>query len=204
MNENFRERLIKALNKSNLTQSELSRRAGVHKSSLSAWIKGDYEPKQDNVYRLAKALNVSEAWLMGIAEDYKPHNRLVPITGNIAAGTPNISVEDIIGYMSAPPDRNKTEGLMYLKVISDSMDKKISEGSYALVDTTADVENGNIAVVKINGDEATLKQVKFGDDKKSVMLIPDSHNPNHFPVLLDVEKDEVYIVGKVIGVYQSI
>ena len=39
--------------------------AKIPKSSLSQYLSGDYEPKQDRVYDIAKVLNVSEAWLMG-------------------------------------------------------------------------------------------------------------------------------------------
>lgn len=59
------ERLSEALNIRRMKQSELCHIAKVPKSSLSQYLSGDYEPKQDRVYAIAKALNVSEAWLMG-------------------------------------------------------------------------------------------------------------------------------------------
>jgi transcriptional regulator with XRE-family HTH domain len=48
-----------------MRQSELCKLANVPKSSLSLYLSGAYEPKQDRIYAMAKALNVSEAWLMG-------------------------------------------------------------------------------------------------------------------------------------------
>ncbi|ADI98432.1 peptidase S24-like family protein [Staphylococcus aureus] len=48
-----------------ISQSELSRRTGIGRNSISDYLNGKYEAKQDKVFELAKALNVNEAWLMG-------------------------------------------------------------------------------------------------------------------------------------------
>lgn len=58
-------RIAEALKIKGLKQAELCKIANVPKSSLSLYLSGAYEPKQDRVYDMAKALNVSEAWLMG-------------------------------------------------------------------------------------------------------------------------------------------
>lgn len=58
-------RIEKALIIRNMKQSELCKLAHVPKSSLSLYLKGAYEPKQDKVYKMAIVLNVSETWLMG-------------------------------------------------------------------------------------------------------------------------------------------
>lgn len=49
----------------NITQADLIKSTGITKSSISSYINGKYEPKHDNIYKIAKALNVSESWLMG-------------------------------------------------------------------------------------------------------------------------------------------
>lgn len=58
-------RISKALTLRDMKQSELCKLANVPKSSLSLYLSGAYEPKQDRIYAMAKALNVDEAWLMG-------------------------------------------------------------------------------------------------------------------------------------------
>lgn len=58
-------RIAEALKIKGMKQYELCKLANVPKSSLSLYLSGAYEPKQDRVYDMAKALNVSEAWLMG-------------------------------------------------------------------------------------------------------------------------------------------
>lgn len=46
-------------------QVDLIRETGIDKGSMSHYVNGRYEPKQDVVFELAKALNVSEMWLWG-------------------------------------------------------------------------------------------------------------------------------------------
>lgn len=58
-------RIAKALTIKGMKQSELCKLAKVPKSSLSLYLSEAYEPKQDRIYDMAKALNVSEAWLLG-------------------------------------------------------------------------------------------------------------------------------------------
>ena len=62
---NCSERLSLALSIRNMKQSELCAITKIPKSALSQYISGSFEPKQDRIYIIAKALNVSEAWLMG-------------------------------------------------------------------------------------------------------------------------------------------
>lgn len=63
--ENCSQRIAKALELRGMRQSELRKLTKIPKSSMSLYLSGAYEPKQDRIYSIAKALNVSEAWLMG-------------------------------------------------------------------------------------------------------------------------------------------
>lgn len=63
----FHERLIEAMQIRNLRQSDLCEITGIPKSAMSQYVKGSFEPKQDRLWAIAKALNVNEAWLMGYA-----------------------------------------------------------------------------------------------------------------------------------------
>ncbi len=63
--ESCGKRIEKALTMRNMKQSELCKLANVPKSSLSLYLKGAYEPKQDKIFKMANVLNVSESWLMG-------------------------------------------------------------------------------------------------------------------------------------------
>ena len=63
--ESCGKRIAKALEMRDVRQSDLAQITGIPKSSLSLYLKDAYEPKQDRIYTIAKALRVSEAWLMG-------------------------------------------------------------------------------------------------------------------------------------------
>lgn len=59
------ERLKEIIEIRNIKQVELMERTGISKGALSSYLSGRYIPKQENVYKLAKALGVNPAWLMG-------------------------------------------------------------------------------------------------------------------------------------------
>ena len=59
------DRIKRALHIRGMKQSELCQATKIPKSAISQYISGAFEPKQDRIYSLAKALDVSEAWLMG-------------------------------------------------------------------------------------------------------------------------------------------
>lgn len=58
-------RLREAMNKAGKKQVDLVRETGVDAGSISHYLKGRYEPKQDVIFALAKSLDVSEMWLWG-------------------------------------------------------------------------------------------------------------------------------------------
>ena len=59
-------RIVSALKESGLSQADLVKKTGINKGALSSYISGRYIPKQTNIYKMACALNVSPAWLMGM------------------------------------------------------------------------------------------------------------------------------------------
>ena len=63
--DNCSKRIARALSIRNMKQSELCNLTGIPKSAMSQYISGAFEPKQDRIFLIARALDVSEAWLMG-------------------------------------------------------------------------------------------------------------------------------------------
>ena len=68
MSIHFINRLKTIMSERKITQSELSKRTGIRQSSISDWLNGRYEPKQDKIYLIAQALGVSPSWLLGYDE----------------------------------------------------------------------------------------------------------------------------------------
>lgn len=59
------ERLREALRVRGKTQADLMRETGIDRGAISRYVSGAYEPKQKAIYKLAQALSVNEAWLLG-------------------------------------------------------------------------------------------------------------------------------------------
>ena len=72
--ESIAQRLRKAMEAAGKKQVDLVRETGLDRGSISSYLSGKYEPKQKAIYKLAAALNVSEAWLMG----YDTHKERSP------------------------------------------------------------------------------------------------------------------------------
>ncbi|WP_295285707.1 helix-turn-helix domain-containing protein [Veillonella sp.] len=72
MSTQFINRLKTVMAEHKISQTELAKRTGIRQSSISDWLNNKYDPKQDKVYLLANALNVSPAWLLGYDEQ-NPH-----------------------------------------------------------------------------------------------------------------------------------
>lgn len=68
----FSQRLKKALEELNVTQTELCKRTDIPKSAMSQYVSGNFQPKQDRLYKIADSLNISPAWLMGYDVPMQP------------------------------------------------------------------------------------------------------------------------------------
>ena len=203
MKRSCSERLSQALSIKNITQTELCKKTGIPKSAMSQYIKGNFEPKQDRIYLIAKALNISEAWLMGYDVPIQREERAkksavkIPVLGLVRAGIPMDAVEHIIDYEEISEDMARQGEFFALQIKGDSMEPKISEGDVVIVRKLPDVENGEIAIVLVNGDEATIKKVqKFNG---GINLIPSN---SAYDVMTytneQIEKLPIRILGKVV------
>lgn len=175
----------------------------LEKNDLSQYVSGKTEPGQVKVCILAEALNVSESWLMGldvpkerispIGTPYNPIVHEIPILGRIAAGLPIMADENIEGYTYT--ERNGGYNYFALKVQGDSMNAiNIPDGSIIIVRQQPTVENGEIAVVKIDDGDYTVKRYK--EVGKNVQLIPQSFNPEH--TIQQYNRKNVEVIGKVV------
>jgi transcriptional regulator with XRE-family HTH domain len=115
-------RLRFALDARGMKQSELSKVTGIGKSSISTYLSGDYMPKQKNIYLMAQALNVDEAWLMGADVPMERSNKIAsspqsapvpPIESQIAKEYGNKTLEDFRLYLQLDAeDRGEVRGTM--------------------------------------------------------------------------------------------
>lgn len=127
---------------------------------------------------------------------------MCPVYGRISAGQPNWTEECIEGRLPIDPvmfNIVDPEDHFFLRVSGESMNKIVSNGAYALIRKQDMVENGEIAVVLVNGDEATLK--KFSKQGELVVLEPMSDD-NSFEVQVYDKTTPIKILGKYVGKFE--
>ena len=119
----------------------------------------------------------------------------VPILGTVAAGLPMYAEQNILGYEEIPRSLIKGGEYFFLMVKGDSMiGSRIYPGDKALIRKQPSVEDGQIALVSVNDEEATLKRIRFIDG--TAILYPD--NPAYKPMVYPI--NEVKILGYVVKV----
>lgn len=204
----FKDRLREAMNKEGLKQVDLSRKTGISAPTISEWLKGSYLAKQDKVAILAKALNVSPSWLMGLddteTEPLPPNcfpieKKKFPLLGNIACGEPIFADEDFEGYVEAGAD---IDADFCLRASGDSMiGARIHDGDIVFIKQQSTVDNGQIAAVLI-GNEATLKRFYYDQASDTVQLM--AENPSYAPIVkMKSDLNDIRILGRAIA-FQSI
>ena len=190
-----------------MTLEEVGKLVGVGKSTVRKWETGMIvNMRQDKIAALAKALEVSPAFLMGWEElpggagipsgagipGTSPVPTFVrrPRLGTIACGAPILAEENIELY-DAVPDWVKCDFTLVCK--GDSMiNARIFDGDIVCIRQQPEVENGEVAAVLI-GNEATLKRVRLFDDH----IILEPENPMYKPLVFwGDEMKDVRILGK--------
>ena len=209
------ERLLQIMNNRHLKQVDILRLAApfceendikLNRNDLSQYVNGKVEPRQSKLYILGQALKVNEAWLMGydvpmhqkgIVEPNSSSQIKVPVLGTVRAGLPMEAVENILDYEEISEDMARQGDYLALQIKGDSMDPRIKEGDVDIMRTQPDVESGEVAIVLVNGDEATIKKVqKFNG---GINLVPS--NPAYEVKTYsndDIESLPVSIIGKVV------
>lgn len=121
----------------------------------------------------------------------------IPILGRISAGQPLYAEQHIEGYTLT--DLNGGAEYFALRVSGDSMNAaRIQDGDVLIVRRQDEVENGEVAVVMVGDEDATVK--RFYATGSTVTLMPQSTNPGHQPQIYDVSKTKIQVIGKVVKV----
>lgn len=173
----------------------------LNKSTISRYENNLQEPIFTTVKNFAELFNVTTDYLTGTdislpdgAIPYNPIMHRIPILGDIAAGLPIFAEENIDGYTYT--ELNHGGEYFALRVKGDSMTAaNIPDGSLVTVRVQPQVENGEIAAVRVNDSSFTVK--RFKQDKNIIMLMPQSYNPEHQVQIYDLKKDKIDVVGKV-------
>lgn len=198
-----------------MSQVELAKKIGVSKQTLYKY-ENDIitNVPSDKIELLSNALQTTPAYLMGWNDNidwaYEIEKSIkstplkvvktcrIPVLGSAPCGKPNLTFEDTgyMEYVDFSHGSNKND-YYALKARGDSMAPKIEDGDIMIVHYQQEVENGQVAIVRVNGDEATCKIIR--KYKHGLELIPINMNYERvFYTSEEVETLPVEIIGRVI------
>lgn len=170
----FIDRITALRKEKGVTEKQVLLDCGLSKNSFGNWKKG-IVPVAATQTILARYFGVSVDYLMGKTNNPVPHSEQIknylpyekrgsrPIIGMASAGTGVIAEEMILGWQSVDEEFD-TDDFFWLRIAGDSMSPKIDDGDLVLIQRDAEIENGCIAVVIVDGMDGFIKQVEFDED----------------------------------------
>ena len=176
------------------TVYRVAKSTGIPASTFTDWKNGRSVPKAEKLKKIAAYFDVPLEQLLDSESLPMPgRKKMIPIIGEIRAGSPIITEETLLGYEGAEVE--DADEYFYLKVLGDSM-KNIGmvNGSLVLFHKQQYAEDGDIVACLVGGDSATVK--RFRRTQKTIYLIPE--NEEYEPIRLstdDFESGEARILG---------
>lgn len=194
--EVFAKNLKLYMKKYNKSRNDIAKITKVPYSTVSSWCNALYYPRIDKIEMLANYFNILKSDLV---EDKSKKYYMCPVYGQISAGQPNWAEECIEGRIMIEPNLMNIynpEEYFFLRVNGESMNNVIKNGAFALIHKQDIVENGEIAVVLVNGYDATLK--KFTKQGDLIILEPNSTDETFKTQVYD-KTTSIKILGKYVG-----
>ncbi|HXZ47498.1 MAG TPA: transcriptional repressor LexA [Usitatibacter sp.] len=124
----------------------------------------------------------------------------LPLVGRVAAGTPILAIENLLGRYPVDPDLFRPRADYLLQVKGQSMkDEGILDGDWLVVHRTREARSGQIVVARI-GEEVTVKRLKLRGHRAE--LVP--ANPDFRALHLDLTRQPLEIEGIAVGVIRNL
>lgn len=208
INEIIANNISALLNRSGKTQLDLAEFMNVSQATVSNWCKGAKLPRMDKIDRICEFFNVSRSDLMedGSHAQNKmpePTSIRIPVLGSVPAGIPLEAIEDIVDWEDIPIEWTKGgKEFFSLRVKGDSMYPKFMEGDTIILRKEDDCENGDICVVYVNGDDATLKKVVKKQDCIILQPLNNAYEPRVFDY--NDELNPIRIAGIVVEIRRKV
>lgn len=196
--EQLQDRLKNLRKNKKLTQTDVASYLGLTTSAIYKYEIGKAEPNSETLQNYSKLFNVSLDYLLTGKEDKKINLGIkIPVLGTIPAGIPIEAVEEILDYEEIPQEWTTQGEYFGLKVKGNSMEPRIMNGDVVICRKQDNAESGDVCVIMVNGNDATLKQIK--KDPNGIWLVP--FNSNYSPMFYSKEQIStlpVRIIGKII------
>lgn len=194
------ERIKEARKSAGLTQLELAKKTDLSRSYIGDIEKDRYNPSVSTLQLIATATNTPLEDLLPSTKTASPTGRgvRIPVLGRVVAGIPIEAVEEILDYEEITPELAATGEFFALKIRGRSMEPRMMEGDVVIVRRQDDVDSGDVAIVLVNGDEATVKRVKKQEDGITLIATNTSVYEPHFYSNKEIADLPVRILGRVV------
>lgn len=200
----FGAKLKKCRKDSSLSQKEFGQKIGVAESTVSLYESNKRFPDADTLKKISALFEVSLDYLLGNepakAAQPKTTGRgvRIPVLGRVVAGIPIEAVEEILDYEEITPELAASGEFFALKIRGHSMEPRMMEGDVVIVRRQDDVDSGDVAIVLVNGDEATVKRVKKQPEGITLIATNISVYEPHFYSNKEIAELPVRILGRVV------
>lgn len=182
----------------NINQKDFAKMIDLNVNVLSRIELGTRPARDDELLKIANCLEVSVDDLLGNTLKSKEKSFKIPVFAYVSAGNPLFTSEEIIDWEEIPI-KYKSQGEFFaLMVKGQSMEPRFCEGDVVIVKKQNDVDDGELAIVLVNGDEATFKQVRKSEAGITLIGTNTAVYLPHFYSKADIEALPVSIIGKVV------
>lgn len=148
------------------SRSDICKDLGFAYTTFTSWETGVNYPRIDKIEMMADYFHIEKSDLIEDKTD-KPSSPAkgirIPVLGRVAAGIPIEAITDIEDWEEIPQSMAKTGEYFALKIAGKSMEPRMMNGDVVIVRRQPDVDSGDIAVVLVNGNDATVKQISKSD-----------------------------------------
>ena len=180
-----------------ISQQKLADNIGVSRSTIAMWETNASEPDNTMLKKLATYFDVTVDYILGREDQPQKKGVKIPVLGKVIAGIPIDAIEEIIDYEEITKEMARTGEFFALKIKGTSMSPRIEENDVVIVRKQSTAENGDVAIVLVNGDEATCKKIQYNSNGLTLI----SFNPSFEPMFYTTEDCStlpVKIIGKVV------
>lgn len=201
--------LLELCKEKGVSPNHVARAIGLSSASVTYWKNGSI-PRSLTLSKLADYFDVTPDYLIGktTQRETRKESSLFesvsvlpyPIIGRVRAGYGMEPVEETSDEVTYIPSNlirgHNKEDFFCLRIVGDSMEPKFSPGDIVLVERVTSVDSGSLAVVLYDGEDATIKKVRYMPGEDWLELIPE--NPKYQTLHLEGSQlSECKVLGKV-------
>lgn len=180
----------------NKDRNDIARDLELPYTTVTSWYNAEFYPRIDKIQLLANYFCIQKSDLVEdksqFMNDFETKQSF-PLLGIVKAGYNYLASENIIGSVSINKKINDIKNCYALKVTGDSMQPVLYEDDIIIIHRQDDVESGQVAIVLIDNEEATVKKVIKHEDYIELVAFNSYYPPKKL-----TSKDNFKIIGKVI------